>query len=93
MSIQVSLIFARPEGYFLKNLRLNPEATVETALKESQILEKYPDIDLNRHKVGIFGRMVNLNTALNEGDRVEIYRPLLADPKEIRRQRALKQQG
>jgi putative ubiquitin-RnfH superfamily antitoxin RatB of RatAB toxin-antitoxin module len=65
-------------------------ATVEAAIRASGILELRSDIDLAKNKVGIYSRPVKLGDVLKEGDRVEIYRPLIADPKELRRQRAEK---
>ena len=52
------------------------------------MLERFPQIDLNDNKVGVFGKLTKLDAELRSGDRVEIYRPLIADPKEVRRQRA-----
>lgn len=64
--------------------------TVEEAIKASKILDEYPDIDLSKNKVGIWSRVVKLTDTVKEGDRIEIYRPLIADPKEIRKRRAEK---
>jgi putative ubiquitin-RnfH superfamily antitoxin RatB of RatAB toxin-antitoxin module len=62
--------------------------TVQQAIEQSGILERYPEIDLAKNKVGIFGKAAKLDAQLGEGDRVEIYRPLIADPKEARKKRA-----
>ena len=64
------------------------ELTVEQAIKLSAIEQKFPDIDLAVNKVGVFSKPATLATVLGAGDRVEIYRPLIADPKEVRRKRA-----
>ena len=64
---------------------------VQTAIVQSGILQQFNDIDLRTNKIGIFSLPVKLNDQLKEGDRIEIYRPLLADPKEIRRKRAEEQ--
>ena len=69
-------------------LKLAPETTVEQAIVASGILAKYPEIDLSRNKVGIYAKLCKLDAGLRDGDRVEIYRPLIADPKEVRKQRA-----
>jgi uncharacterized protein len=61
---------------------------VEQAIKASGLLSLRKDIDLNTNKVGVYSRPVKLDDVLQDGDRVEIYRPLIADPKEMRRQRA-----
>ena len=68
-------------------LQLAEGATVLHALRESLLLQRHPDIDLAKAKVGVWGRVVPLSHGLREGDRVEIYRPLVVDPKEARRQR------
>lgn len=88
-TICITLVYALPEKAFLRTYSLPKGSTVNDAILQSQLLKTYPDIDLQKNKVGIFGRTVNLQTELQEGDRLEIYRPLLADPREIRRQRAL----
>lgn len=68
-------------------LELPQESTVQQAIAASGILEKYPEIDLGRNKVGIFSKLCKLDAPLRDGDRVEIYRPLIADPKEVRKHR------
>jgi putative ubiquitin-RnfH superfamily antitoxin RatB of RatAB toxin-antitoxin module len=62
--------------------------TAGEAIEQSAILKQFPEIDLKVNKIGIFGKLAKLDTLLSEGDRVEIYRPLIADPKEVRKQRA-----
>lgn len=91
MSRRVVVAYALPHRYFLKTLHLVENTTVESAIKQSGVLETFPDIDLNKNKLGIFGRAVKGDDILQDGDRIEIYRPLLVDPKEIRRKRALEQ--
>ena len=86
--INVEVVYALPHEQNLLRLQLPQGATVETAIRESGLLEKYPEIDLARNKLGIFGKLTKADAALRDKDRVEIYRPLIADPKEIRRQRA-----
>lgn len=68
-------------------LDLPAGATVLHALRASRVLERHPEIDLTVQRVGVWGRAVALNQPLREADRVEIYRGLLVDPKEARRQR------
>jgi len=63
-------------------------ATVRMAIKASGVLQAFPEIDLARNRVGVYARLVTLDTPLRDGDRVEIYRPLRVDPKEARRMRA-----
>lgn len=64
--------------------------TIKEAIEFSEALSLFPEIDLNRNKVGIFSKIKDTQTILNDGDRVEIYRELKVDPKEARRRRAEK---
>lgn len=73
------------------SLRLSQNATVQDAIQQSQILNYFPEIDLQKNKIGIFGKFVELNTLLQDGDRVEIYRSLVMEPKQARRLRAARQ--
>lgn len=88
--IVVEVAYALPEKQYLQPVTLQPGATVEEAIRASGLLELRTDIDLMKNKVGIYSRPVKLADVLQDGDRVEIYRPLIADPKELRRQRAEK---
>lgn len=65
-------------------------ATLKEAIEQSGILEKYPEIDLDSNKTGIFSRKRELHTPVHAGDRIEIYQPLKVDPREARRRRAKK---
>ncbi|MFY9976179.1 MAG: RnfH family protein [Chromatiaceae bacterium] len=60
-------------------------STVQDAIRRSGLLDQFPEIDLGRNKVGIFGKLVGLDTVLAEGNRVEIYRPITADPETVER--------
>jgi putative ubiquitin-RnfH superfamily antitoxin RatB of RatAB toxin-antitoxin module len=86
--ITVEIVYARPDEQSLEQLRVPVTATVEDVIRQSGFLERFPEIDLSGNKVGIFGKLTRLDAGLNEGDRVEIYRPLIADPKEARKKRA-----
>ncbi|CNJ29854.1 RnfH family protein [Yersinia aldovae] len=86
--IRIEVVYALPERQYVRMVSLEVGSTVEDAINVSGLLELRPDIDLKRNKVGIYSRPVKLGDKLNDGDRVEIYRPLIADPKELRRQRA-----
>ncbi|MCX9067636.1 RnfH family protein [Citrobacter portucalensis] len=88
--IVVEVAYALPEKQYLQRVTLQQGATVEEAIRASGLLELRTDIDLSKNKVGIYSRPVKLADVLQGGDRVEIYRPLIADPKELRRQRAEK---
>ncbi len=86
--IQVEVVYALPEKQYLRTVRIPEGSTVEQAIAASGLTTLRRDINLSENKVGIFSRAVKLHDEVSDGDRVEIYRPLLADPKELRRQRA-----
>jgi putative ubiquitin-RnfH superfamily antitoxin RatB of RatAB toxin-antitoxin module len=86
--IQVEVIYALPEQQPLLKVRLAEGATVADAIRASGLLEVFPEIDLTKNKVGIFSKLVKPDEKVRDKDRVEIYRPLIADPKEVRRKRA-----
>jgi len=86
--IMVEVAYALPNQQLIIPVKVADNVTAEEAIKVSGVLEKFPEIDLNINKVGIFGKLTKLDTTLRNMDRVEIYRPLIADPKEVRRQRA-----
>ena len=86
--IHVEVAYALPSKQVLLALEVPANSTAEAAILASGILKKFPEIDLNTNKIGVFGKHVKLDTVLRNKDRVEIYRPLIADPKEVRRQRA-----
>ncbi|MDQ7049399.1 MAG: RnfH family protein [Enterobacterales bacterium] len=88
--IQIELIYALAHKQKLINLNIAADASVEQAIEQSEILKDYPEIDLQINKVGIFSRVCQLSDGLHDGDRIEIYRPLIIDPKEARKKRALK---
>ena len=89
IAIHVEVAYALRERQALVAVEIDEGSTIEEVIKHSGILEAFPEIDLQRAKVGIFGRPVALDERVREGDRVEIYRSLIADPKEARRKRAL----
>ncbi|HUF79593.1 MAG TPA: RnfH family protein [Burkholderiales bacterium] len=84
----VEIVYALPERQALVALEMEEGATVAQAIERSGILLKFPEIALAHGRVGVFGKKVELDALLRDGDRVEIYRPLVADPKEVRRRRA-----
>ncbi len=86
--IRVEVAYARPDRQLILPVEVPEGATIEQAIRQSGILEQFPEIDLQQQAVGIFGKLKKLDTPLREGDRVEIYRPLIADPKEVRKKRA-----
>jgi putative ubiquitin-RnfH superfamily antitoxin RatB of RatAB toxin-antitoxin module len=86
--IPVEVAYALPGKQLLVTVDVVPGATLEEAIRASGILQRYPEIDLDKNKVGVFGKLGKLTDTLYAGDRVEIYRPLIADPKEVRKKRA-----
>lgn len=88
--IDVEVAYATPEQQVILVLKMPEGATVEQAINASGLLNHFLEITWADIKVGIFGNVCKLDQTLRQGDRVEIYRPLLHDPKEARRQRAAK---
>jgi putative ubiquitin-RnfH superfamily antitoxin RatB of RatAB toxin-antitoxin module len=86
--IMVEVAYALPGQQLIVPVNVTEGTTAEAAVLASGIMEKFPEIDLNINKIGIFGKLIKPDSVLRDLDRVEIYRPLIADPKEIRRQRA-----
>lgn len=89
--IKIEIAYALPDHYYLKHFDVEEGTTIQTAILQSGILQQFTEIDLRENKVGIFSRPAKLTDILSDGERIEIYRPLLADPKEIRRKRAEQQ--
>lgn len=88
-TINVEIVYALPERQELIRLRLHEGTTVQQAIESSGLLQKYPELDPGKaNKVGVFAKLTKLDAELRDRDRVEIYRPLIADPKEVRRKRA-----
>lgn len=89
-TIPIEITYALPDKQTLLSLFISPETTVEEAIEQSGILQLHNDIDLRSNRVGIWYKTTKLTTLLKAGDRIEIYRPLIADPKEVRKLRAEK---
>ena len=86
--MNIEVVYGYKEKQLLLSVEVDDSATIEQAIEQSGILQHFDDIDLKVNKVGVFGKLAKLSAGLKEGDRIEIYRPLLADPKEVRRRRA-----
>ena len=86
--IEVEVAYARPDEQVILTVQVPPGTTIAEAIRLSGVLERFPEIDLAASKVGVFGKVGRLEQELAAGDRVEIYRALIADPKEARKQRA-----
>ena len=90
LTIKIELVYIKPDSQNVLKLEVEKGTTILQALESSGLLEQFPEIDLNVNKVGIYSKIKPLDTVLQADDQVEIYRPLLADPKEARRRRASK---
>ncbi len=86
----VEVAYALEKKQTLLELEVDEGTTLKQAIERSGIIDTYPQIDLTKDKTGIFGKIAKLDTVLREKDRVEIYRPLIADPKQVRKERAAK---
>jgi len=91
--IRIELAYATPERQIILNLSVTPGTCVAEAIELSAIKDEFPEIRIDPAGIGIFSRKVSMEQVLREGDRIEIYRPLIADPKEVRRERARKEAG
>jgi putative ubiquitin-RnfH superfamily antitoxin RatB of RatAB toxin-antitoxin module len=83
--MQIGVAYSEPGQQIWLNIEVPDEATVSEAIDRSGILKQFPHIDLASQKVGVFGRLVKLDSALKAGDRIEIYRAIIADPATIQR--------
>ena len=88
--IMVEVAYAMPEEQVIISIKVPTKFNVKQAIEKSGIQKKFPSINLSKNKVGIFGKKTTLEQPLNDKDRIEIYRPLILDPKEMRRKRAAK---
>lgn len=88
--INIEVAYAQPEKQSLLSVVIDDGLTVEQAITESDIINLHPEIDLSVNKVGIWNRTCKLQDLVKDGDRIEVYRPLIADPKEVRKRRAEK---
>ena len=87
-TISVEVVYPLPQKQEIFTVRLAAGASVRQAIEASGVLQKYPEIDLSKNKLGVFAKLAKPDAVLRDKDRVEIYRPLIADPKEVRKQRA-----
>lgn len=85
--MQIAVAYSDPASQSWLRIEVPEDATVEQAIIKSGILRQFPDIDLTAQKVGVFGKVVDLDDGLKPGDRIEIYRSIIADPKTVPRRR------
>jgi putative ubiquitin-RnfH superfamily antitoxin RatB of RatAB toxin-antitoxin module len=86
--IRIQLCYAKAERQLLLDLSVPSGTTILQAIEASDLIRQMPEIDVSVLRVGIYGKLKTLDTVVRDGDRIEIYRPLIADPKESRRRRA-----
>ena len=89
-SVNIEICYARPGFAVSRKVCVPVNCSVQQAILQSGILQDVPEIDLSCSKVGIYGKLKTLETIVRDHDRVEIYRPLIADPKDARRSRAVR---
>ena len=87
-AITVEVVYATPAEQCVIAVRVPVGSTAREVITSSQILQRFPDIDLSVNQIGVFSRFIDLDTVVADGDRIEIYRPLTADPKAVRRRLA-----
>lgn len=87
---QIEVVYGTSSRQEILTLTVAPDTTVENAIIASGMLDEFSEIDLSKNNVGIWNRAAKLSDVVNDLDRIEIYRPLLADPKEVRKRRAEK---
>lgn len=90
--VRIQVCYARPGFSFLRNLVMQEGTSLLAAIEGSDLLKEAPEIDLAVNRVGVFGKLKPLDTVVRDRDRVEVYRPLIADPKDSRRKRAMKKE-
>ena len=86
--LEIEIVYGLADRQVLKNMTVAEGTTVREAALRSGLEVEFPELDLQQAPLGIFGKAVKDKTVLRDGDRIEVYRPLLIDPKEARRKRA-----
>ena len=92
-NIRIEVSYATPTEQVIISVDVPASATVQEAIEKSNVLKRFTEIDLANSKLGIFSKATKLTSTLRAGDRIEIYRPLLGDPKEIRKRHAEKKKA
>ncbi len=91
--VNVEVAYARADTQAIIAVAVAPGTTLGQAVELSKIRDRFPEIDLKSNKTGIFGKATKVDQIVREGDRIEIYRPLIADPKQVRKERAAAGKG
>jgi putative ubiquitin-RnfH superfamily antitoxin RatB of RatAB toxin-antitoxin module len=87
-TLNIEVCYAQAQSQAVVKVKLPEGSNLQQALEASGLLAKHPEIDLKKNKFGIWNKLSKLDSVLRDRDRIEIYRPLIADPKEVRKQRA-----
>lgn len=90
--LNIEIVYGLPDKQVLKTMKVAEGTTIRQAAWQSGLENEFPDLDLHSAKLGIFGKIAKDDTVLRDKDRIEVYRPLLIDPKEARRQRVQNQE-
>jgi putative ubiquitin-RnfH superfamily antitoxin RatB of RatAB toxin-antitoxin module len=91
--MQIEVAYALPDEAFLQSFEIDNSTSVNEVIEISGVLKKYPEIDLKVNQIGVFGKVIALDYKLRDKDRIEIYRPLIADPKEVRKRKAAEREA
>ncbi|AMR78740.1 RnfH family protein [Cupriavidus nantongensis] len=92
-TVHVAVCYARPDAVFLRDIDVPAGTTIAAAIVGSGLQQACPEVDPATMRVGIFGKLKTPETVVRDGDRIEVYRPLTADPKQARRKRVQKQRA
>jgi len=87
-NFEVEVAYAKPDVQVILSVEAEEGMTIRQVIERSGVLEQFPEIDMDKDKVGIFSKLSKLDATVRAKDRIEIYRPLIADPKAVRKQRA-----
>ncbi|MDD2864077.1 MAG: RnfH family protein [Methylococcaceae bacterium] len=85
--MNIGVCYAEAERQLWVRLEVPDESTIQEAIELSGVLKQYPQIDLTTQKVGVYGKLAKLDAPIREGDRIEIYRKITADPQQVQRRR------
>ncbi len=84
-TVQVEVVYAMPDEQYRECITVPEGSTARCVVESSTVLAKLKQVDMSQIKIGIYGRLITLDTVMQDGDRLEVYRPLRADPKTVRR--------
>lgn len=85
--MRVTIIYASNKAQYIEELDVVENATVKSAIEQSNLLQQHSEVSLKNNQVGIFNQIVSFDTKIKESDRIEVYRPLTMDPMQARRLR------